>query len=548
MSKIYREAEMVLFWLGPGTAETTKAMLHLQWLRLQVDQVEAYDQPRDILEMGERNQLELRRRIATELIWGYGSYDSACCSLGTGMHWERTYHHKQGFKELLLVPWFKRVWILQEVANASAALVCCGIVSIPADTFCLLFPLVYDHLQSIRGSIQVGVGRHIKGIIDMMPSPFKTIWNSVGFYHLLQRFGDSQATDPRDIVYGMRGLSGDSEHPEFPPTDYEITEVQLTMRISQFIFRHDLTHWARLSTMSDLVNQLEWLLSVAITIHLDSTFCQNLVQLVPDGIVRLTGRSLRLPLETGHWRRIPEIIRLSNGRFVRFQSDAVIATFRKCDLTVARYLMKVFRLPLTDLLYASLQNQTFGPELVRETFKGREKEGRRRVGNYACGLLYGLFCQHSSTFESRFEPGNSVVYVNCLAAILHELFRGQRAFDIQSDWCDKNTQTLLGYASKAGDAALLDTLLDRGASVDGWSEGHTPLMLVAMNRNEYTAPLMVKLLHAGADAGLKTAGAGLTAMDLARHHGNDVAVGILTACAQSDVRGESRLHFRSYVP
>lgn len=107
---------------------------------------------------------------------------------------------------------------------------------------------------------------------------------------------------------------------------------------------------------------------------------------------------------------------------------------------------------------------------------------------------------------------------------------------------------MLGYASKTGDVTLFNTLLDHGASVDGWSEGRTPLMLVVMNRNEYTATLMVGLLQADADAGLKTAGEGLTAMDLARRHGNDVAVRILTACAQSDALGQSRVQLRSYLP
>lgn len=378
MSKIYREAERVLFWLGPGTEDTKNTLLYLQWLRLKVDQVEARGQSRDILEMGDRNQLEFRRRIASEL---HDRYDfepddsdpktSACYQLWYEITWVWHSDHWKEFKELLLVPWFKRVWILQEVANASAALVCCGSVSIPADTFCSMLPLVF-------GKPTTSIGTHIRGIIDMMPSPFKTIRNSVGFYHLLQRFGDSQATDPRNIVYGMRGLSRDSEHPDFPPTDYEITEAQLAIRISQFMFHHDLTHWARLSRMSDQINQLEWLLSVAIVINSDSAFCQNLSQLVPDGIVRLTDESLRIPLETGHWRRIPEIIRLSNGRgrIVRFRSDAVIAAFRKCDLTVSRCLMKVYRASLTDLLYAALQNQTFGPELVSELFdRGRGKEG-----------------------------------------------------------------------------------------------------------------------------------------------------------------------------
>lgn len=67
MSKIYREAERVLFWLGPGTEDTKNTLLYLQWLRLKVDQVEARGQSRDILEMGDRNQLEFRRRIASEL-------------------------------------------------------------------------------------------------------------------------------------------------------------------------------------------------------------------------------------------------------------------------------------------------------------------------------------------------------------------------------------------------------------------------------------------------------------------------------------------------
>ncbi|KAE9567345.1 hypothetical protein CGMCC3_g16514 [Colletotrichum fructicola] len=163
MSKIYREAERVLFWLGPGTEDMMNAMLYLQWLRVKVDQVEAHDHFRDILEMGDENQLELRRWIASKLTDAYDfspyesnlydsdpydsdpydsdpydsdpydsepydsepydsepydsepydgdsydsdSYDRDPYSLEARLKWEWPWDHEQGFQELLLVPWF----------------------------------------------------------------------------------------------------------------------------------------------------------------------------------------------------------------------------------------------------------------------------------------------------------------------------------------------------------------------------------------------------------------------------------------------------------
>ena len=44
---------------------------------------------------------------------------------------------RAGMKLLLGNPWFKRVWILQEVAKARTAVVCCGTRSAPAHIFAL---------------------------------------------------------------------------------------------------------------------------------------------------------------------------------------------------------------------------------------------------------------------------------------------------------------------------------------------------------------------------------------------------------------------------
>ncbi|KAF2737685.1 HET-domain-containing protein, partial [Polyplosphaeria fusca] len=178
MSRIYSEAEEVIIWLGPATYETDVFMESL-W------RVEEH-------------------YLVWELV--------RCTNYWQSLPSYSTNTSRKGLSALLMRPWFRRIWILQEVANAKRARVWCGTKSIKARTFSLA-PL----LVGIRPE------RHCKAVLDIMPGPSrKNSWwgENRSLYNLLLKFSESEASDPRDKVYALLGISSDAHDTDNLRPDY----------------------------------------------------------------------------------------------------------------------------------------------------------------------------------------------------------------------------------------------------------------------------------------------------------------------------------------
>ncbi|KAL7936116.1 heterokaryon incompatibility domain-containing protein [Trichoderma chlorosporum] len=135
---------------------------------------------------------------------------------------------QQGFFSILDRPWFKRVWILQEVTIARAAVVCCG-----SKTIASWLLSVAPRLLGIKP------GYHEQAVIDVMPGPWKgsSWWSkSQDLYTLLMKFGDSQATETRDIIYALKGMSSDATNEPSLYPDYNKPERQLVQDVILFIY------------------------------------------------------------------------------------------------------------------------------------------------------------------------------------------------------------------------------------------------------------------------------------------------------------------------
>ncbi|KAL8405165.1 hypothetical protein RB594_009892 [Gaeumannomyces avenae] len=174
MQRIYGQAERVLIWLGPATFESRLAMPYL----LRVDQA--------VLRSG--------RRLDTPDVWRD--------EFERGREGDTTtavVHHM--LPALFESPWFRRVWVIQEAASAKAALVMYGHDAVPARTFAML-----STLPSIR------IPEGARAALEVMPSPLKRLETS--WWHggrdllaLLCKFQNYEATDPRDKVYALLGIS-----------------------------------------------------------------------------------------------------------------------------------------------------------------------------------------------------------------------------------------------------------------------------------------------------------------------------------------------------
>jgi hypothetical protein len=201
MCKIYSQAEEVIVWLGQATRETNTLFESLQ--RLQEHSV--------LYGHGHRH-------------WDLAKWKELWLSVPKDSDSEL----RDGLFLLLRRPWFKRVWILQEIANAKKASILCGTKSIRAHTFALAPSLIGVKPQ-----------RHCRAVLDIMPGHLReeTWWSeNRDLYNLLLKFSESEASDPRDKVYALLGISSDARDTGRLRPDYTKDLEKVIYDTSSFLF------------------------------------------------------------------------------------------------------------------------------------------------------------------------------------------------------------------------------------------------------------------------------------------------------------------------
>lgn len=208
MSRIYKTAQNVVFWLGAATYNTDVAMESVRKLQQASNRLSCQGWgPEDPQwkQLWDFVKLELRARFP-------GLEDA----------------QEAGMRELQSRPWFRRVWILQEVANARKAIVQCGKKSVRAGLFALA-----PHLMRLEAD------PHCKSVLDIMPGPLRpTSWwaQSSELYTLLRRFGNAEASDPRDLIYALLGMASDLDRHTTLNADYTKHPDQLVRDICDTLF------------------------------------------------------------------------------------------------------------------------------------------------------------------------------------------------------------------------------------------------------------------------------------------------------------------------
>jgi hypothetical protein len=228
MSDIYKQADRVIFFLGRATSSTDAFMDCMNQVQQKRERYAYRSWARD----------DKFWRVIQETIQGnMNKHDIEMLPLG--------------LIDLLNRPWFRRVWILQEVANAKDAIVCCGRKEIAASVFSIA-PVIFDVNPSV----------HCQSVIDIMPGPWrKTSWWSKDpcLYTLLSKFGGAQATESQDLVYALRGIATDKESPILTP-DYDKSDECLVRDIVRFLFDFEYDAkmaWSMLGTVRDAIRGLE---------------------------------------------------------------------------------------------------------------------------------------------------------------------------------------------------------------------------------------------------------------------------------------------------
>lgn len=180
MRLIYEKANRLLIWLGRTIDDIDLLMEMMTQLRKRVRRRDDY----------RKDQLEAWAREWPLLVKELG-----------GMGTDFDIRRRNGLVDLLGRPWFQRVWILQEAFSAKRAAILCGRNEIATETFVVMPRLM-----------QVETEDHVWLVLDVMPGHLRvTSWRNVqlGLRTLLRKFWRSRASDQRDNIYALLGISSD---------------------------------------------------------------------------------------------------------------------------------------------------------------------------------------------------------------------------------------------------------------------------------------------------------------------------------------------------
>lgn len=236
MGDIYKQADRVIFFLGRATYNTNAFMDCMSYVEQERSKYAYRSWARD-----DKLWMVVQEAIQEKL----NKHDIDILPLG--------------LEDLLNRSWFLRVWILQEVANAKNAIVCCGRKEIEASVFSIA-PIIFD----------VSPSAHCQSVIDIMPGPWrKNSWwsKNPSLYTLLSKFGGAQATEPRDLIYALRGVSTDKESPILTP-DYNKSEERLVHDVVRFLFNTEYDAkmaWSTIKTVRDVIRYLDWMKDLIFT-------------------------------------------------------------------------------------------------------------------------------------------------------------------------------------------------------------------------------------------------------------------------------------------
>jgi hypothetical protein len=139
MGSIYSKAERVIIWLGEATYNKDYVMYYMKQLEKEGTKHVSNDQ-----NISDKQWMNIWSALVHTL-----SADQRDLLV-------------EGLWSLLCRNWFKRVWIIQEVANARVAEIACGGKSVSASIFALAPSL-----------LEITPEPHCQTILDVMPGPLR---------------------------------------------------------------------------------------------------------------------------------------------------------------------------------------------------------------------------------------------------------------------------------------------------------------------------------------------------------------------------------------
>lgn len=232
MKQIYAGAESLVVWLSDFPVHGSDASEHDGFFLL-----EDFANQLARLTAG---SCKHKPEVLTDLAW---HFDELLGLRGYQMPSETSYPVSDAIKfrylriyraieRLLSVPWFDRVWIIQEVASARSGVIVCGqngrTVSMPMRVFAFLPALMGLEISS-----------HTQAILEIMPiaGQRRRGWRNErnDLEMLLTKFQKSKSTEPHDYVYALLGIASDTIATQILQPDYLISLSEVFRKTTLFL-------------------------------------------------------------------------------------------------------------------------------------------------------------------------------------------------------------------------------------------------------------------------------------------------------------------------
>jgi ankyrin repeat protein len=483
MGSIYSEAKRVFIWLGEATYDTDYVMYYMK--KLEKESFKHASNGQEISELVN--------------IWSVVVRDLTPDQRGLLV---------EGLQSLLHRSWFKRVWIIQEAANAQVAEVVCGGKSISASIFALMPTL-----------LEITPEPDCQPILDIMPGSRRndSWWaQKRDLYTMLDKFRSSEATDPRDKIYALLGISSNA-------CDTDLLRADYAKNLEDTIF----------DTTSFILNLSE----------LDPPICRFFDWTLPEFLRNLdvlANKVLHCAKDTGHKAVVKMLLETGEADMDSKDYDGQTPlswAAEKGHEAVVKLLLergaqiesidKYYRTPLSwaaengheavvKLLLAR-GAQIESTDLDRRTpLSWAAENGQEAVVK----MLLARGAQIESTDLDRRTPLSWAAKNGHEAVVKLLLDRGARIESTDTDY-----RTPLLWAAEMGHEAVVKLLLERGAQIKSWDKyGGTPLSWAARNGHEAVVKL---LLETGkADINSKDYN-GQTPLSLATKKGHETVVELL---------------------
>jgi hypothetical protein len=158
-----------------------------------------------------------------------------------GLSRRRNHRIKQTFNDawtkfevgILGRPYWRRVWVVQEIALAKTITVACGPSVIDWNLLVAAVKMKQTEMLQFEMT-RLAMERPLVNFLEIERTRFQKYTASNGIESLVIGWRNSRATDPRDKIYGLLGLAADVEDGDIVP-DYHKSAEQVYLDFAHFI-------------------------------------------------------------------------------------------------------------------------------------------------------------------------------------------------------------------------------------------------------------------------------------------------------------------------